>query len=394
MMNRFYRYPGRVVFLIFVLWGLPAATGAEPASISSAEIPALAAALNHIPPVDFCGEPVPLKNPDVRERFEKEMLLLLWDRPQVILWMKRAGRYLPVIEDILAEHRMPADLKYIAVIESALRPHAGSSRGAIGFWQFMTETGRNYGLTIDARKDERRNIYDSTRAVARYFSDLYERFGSWTLAAAAFNMGESGLEAEIAEQQVNNYYELYLSLETQRYVLRAVSAKIILSAPERYGFGLAAENAYPPLSFARVRVECREETPIRLAAQAAGTSFKRIKDLNPEIRGHYLAPGSHWLRIPEPVPDGFQDRIKELFEAHAAERKQHIYIVRNGDNLSVLAERFGVPLLSLLIWNRIDPSRPIHPGDRLVVHPPAPVENARNGDEGEPARGGGDEDER
>lgn len=246
----------------------------------------------------------------------------------------------------------------------------------------------------DPRKDERRNIYDSTRAVARYFSDLYERFGSWTLAAAAFNMGEAGLEAEIAEQQVNNYYQLYLSLETQRYVLRAVSAKIILSAPERYGFGLAVESAYPPFSFARVRVECRKETPIRLAAQAAGTSFKRIKGLNPEIRGHYLAPGSHWLRIPEPVPDEFQDRIKELFEAHAAERKQRIYVVRNGDNLSFLAERFGVPLLSLLIWNRIDPSRPIHPRDRLVVHPPAPVENARSGEEVEPSRGGGDGDER
>jgi hypothetical protein len=392
-MALFHRNPRRIAALIVLFWFLPVAVAAPAEPISRAEIPALTAALNHVTPVDFCGEPVPLENPDVRERFEKEMLLLLWDRPQVILWMKRAGRYLPVIEEILAEHRIPADLKYIAVIESALRPHAGSSRGAIGFWQFMAETGRNYGLIIDARKDERRNIYDSTRAVARYFSDLYERFGSWTLAAAAFNMGEAGLEAEIAEQQVNNYYELYLSLETQRYVLRAVSAKIILSAPERYGFGLAVESAYPPFSFARVRVECREETPIRLVAQAAGTSFKRIKDLNPEIRGHYLAPGSHWLRIPEPVPDEFQDRIKELFEAHAAERKQHIYVVRNGDNLSVLAERFGVPLLSLLIWNRIDPSSPIHPGDRLIVHPPAPVENARSGEEAEPARGGGDGDE-
>ncbi len=379
MMNRFYRYPGRIVALVFVLWILPAASGAEPASISSAEIPALAAALNEVPPVDFCGEPVPLHNPDVRERFDKEMLLLLWDRPQVILWMKRAGRYLPVIEDILAEHRIPADLKYIAVIESALRPHAGSNRGAVGFWQFMAETGRNYGLTIDARRDERRNVYDSTRAVARYFSDLYERFGSWTLAAAAFNMGEAGLEAEIAEQQVNNYYDLYLSLETQRYVLRVVSAKIILSAPKRYGFGPAVEIAYRPLSFTPVRIECREETPIRLAAQAAGTTFKRIKDLNPEIRGHYLARGAHLLRIPKPAPKDFQQRLEALAEAHAAERERYVYVVRNGDNLSALAERFGVPLLSLLIWNRIDPSRPIHPGDRLVVHPPAPVKNTPNG---------------
>jgi hypothetical protein len=393
-MNRFYRHPRRIAALIVILWTLPAAHAAPPAVMSSAEIPALAAALNHAPPVDFCGEPVPLDNPDVRERFEKEMLLSLWDRPQVILWLKRASRYLPVIEDILAEHRVPADLKYIAVIESALRPHAGSSKGAIGFWQFMAETGRNYGLTIDDRRDERRNIYDSTRAVARYFSDLYDRFGSWTLAAAAFNMGEIGLEAEIAEQQVYNYYDLYLPLETQRYVLRAVSAKIILSAPERYGFVLAAENAYSPLSSSRVRVECGEETPIRLAAQAAGTTFKRIKDLNPEIRGHYLAPGVHWLRIPEPVPDGFHDRMQELAAAYAAERKQHVYVVRQGDNLSVLAERFGVPLISLLIWNRIDPSRTIHPGDRLVVHPPADVEIPANGEEVEPAGGGGSADGR
>ena len=370
----FHRNPKRVAVLAGFLWLLLGADAAAADEVPAAELPALAAVLNRVSAVDFCGEPVPLDNPEVRERFEKEMLLSLWDRPQVILWIKRASRYMPVIEDILAEHRIPGDLKYVAVIESALRPHAGSRRGAIGFWQFMAETGRNYGLTVDARRDERRNIYDSTRAVVRYFTDLHERFGSWTLAAAAFNMGEAGLEAEIAEQQVSNYYELYLPLETQRYVLRAVSAKIILSAPERYGFGEAAKSTYPPLSFARVRIECREETPIRLAAEAAGTTFKRIKDLNPEIRGHYLAAGIHWLRIPEPAPERFQDRMAELAEAHAADRERHVYIVRRGDNLSALAERFGVPLLSLLIWNRLDPSRPIHPGDRLVVHPPASAE--------------------
>ena len=363
-----YRMKIAAVFSILLL--LPAVDAAASQDrIASAELPALAAALEDIQEAVFCAEPVPFNNHDVRERFEKEMLLSLWNRPQVLLWLKRAGRYLPVIEKILAEYRMPDDLKYVAVIESALRPHAGSRKGAIGFWQFMPDTARRYGLVVDTRRDERRNVFDSTRAAVFYFRDLFERFGSWTLAATAYNLGEARLEAEMAEQQVDDYYDLYLPLETQRYVLRVVSAKLILSDPERYGFFLPPESLYPPLAFERFQVECPQETPIRLVAAAADTTFKRIKDLNPELRGHHLPAGAVYLRIPAPASPAFAARFRQIQNNYFAQLEGRVYVVREGDNLSLIADRFGVSLSSLLIWNRIDPRRTLHPGDRLMVYP-------------------------
>jgi hypothetical protein len=319
-------------------------------------------------PLDFCGETVELEIQDVRERFEKELLLTLWDRPQVILWIKRSGRYWPIIEKMLRDNNMPQDLKYIAIIESALRPHAGSRKGAIGFWQFTEATGRKYGLTINDEKDERRNIFRSTEAAISYFKDLYDLLGSWTLSAAAYNMGEQGLQSEVLAQKTANYYQLYLPLETQRYVMRAISAKIILSDPEAYGFQFIQEDLYPPFQFDRIRLECFQETPISIVAEAAGTYFKMIKDLNPEIRGHYLAAGSHWLLIPAGAAAGFQARFKELVDQWTAESRERIYVVRQGDSLSVIAERFNVPLPALIIWNRLENKQVIHPGDRLVIY--------------------------
>ena len=327
--------------------------------------------LNHLRisgPLDFCGESVELEIQDVRERLEKELLLTLWDRPQVVLWIKRSGRYLPIIEKMLLDNQMPPDLKYIAIIESALRPHVGSRKGAIGFWQFMESTGRKYGLAINAEKDERRNIFKSTGAAITYLKELYELLGSWTLAAAAYNMGEQGLQSEILSQGTADYYQLYLPLETQRYVLRAVSAKIILSDPASYGFRFSQADLYPPLQFDPVQLACFQETPLSIVAQAAGTYFKLIKDLNPEIRGHYLAAGRHWLLVPPGAAAGFQARFKKLADQWSAESRERIYVVRQGDNLSTIADRFNVPLPALIIWNRLANKNHIYPGDRLVIY--------------------------
>ena len=334
----------------------------------SAQLPSLFSSARVSGPLDFCGEPLELENPEVRERLEKEMLLILWHRPQVVLWIKRANRYFPVIEKMLQEHNMPPDLKYIAIIESALRPHAGSRKGAIGFWQFMKATGRKYGLVINSEKDERRNIFRSTTAAINYFKDLHQLFGSWTLSAAAFNMGEQGLQSEILAQKSNNFYQLYLPLETQRYIMRALSAKIILTAPGTYGFHFTEADLYPPLQYDRIRLECNQETPLTVVARAADTYFKKIKDLNPEIRGHYLAAGNHWLLIPPGAGSGFQARFENLVERWLAENKQRIYVVKAGDNLSSIADRFNVPLPALIIWNRLGKKKHIHPGDRLVIH--------------------------
>jgi hypothetical protein len=318
-------------------------------------------------PMSFCGEPVPMDDQEVRERMEKEMLLTLWDRPQVILWLKRSNRFLPVIEAMLREQGVPEDLKYLPIIESALRPHAGSPKGAVGFWQFTRSTGRRYGLRIDEYADERRNLHASTRAAITYLKELHDLLGSWTLAAAAYNMGEHGLQAEILAQEQGDYYRLYLPLETQRYMFRALAVKLIYSDPAAYGFDLEPEALYPPLTYDQVQLTCLEPTPIRLLAEAAGTTFKRIKDLNPQLRGHHLDAGRHQLLVPDGAATGLQDRFATAYGRWQKVVEAKIYIVQEGDNLTRIAERFKVPLNVLLIWNRLDPDQLLHPGDRLII---------------------------
>lgn len=337
-------------------------------SLEPNTFPPLISSLRITEPLDFCGEPVEFDSSEIRERMEKELLLTLWDRPQVILWIKRSPRYLPLIEKMLNENGLPEDLKYISIVESALRPHAGSRKGAIGFWQFVESTGRRYGLKIDSEKDERRNIFTSTQAAIAYIKDLYDDFGSWTLAAAAYNMGEQGLQAEILAQKTNNFYHLYLPLETQRYIFRILSAKMILLNPQKFGFQYTPEDLYAPLTFERIKIECFQETPILIIAQAAGTVFKVIKDLNPEIRGHYLTAGSHSILVPEGVAEKFHANFKRLVDQWVAEKQERVYVVKEGDNLSTIAERFNVPLPALIIWNRLDNKKHIYPGDRLVIH--------------------------
>ena len=306
---------------------------------------------------------------DVKERFEKEMLLSLDDRPQVLLWLKRSTRYLPIVVNHLRDRNMPEDLKFLAIVESALRPHAGSSKGAIGFWQLLPETARKYGLDVDEYVDERRDIVLSTQAALNYLQDLHQRFSSWALTLAAYNMGEEGLTAEILEQNCRDYYQLYLPLETQRFVLRMLAVKLIMNDPGRYGLQLKTEDYYPPLDSRVVAVDCFQETPIRLVAQATETTFKVVKDLNPKLRGHYLQTGRHQLNLPRKMPSGFPDRLRTLSAEYAEMLQHRVYIVQSGDSLSTIAEKFNVPLAAILIWNRIDMQKTIYPGQRLVIYP-------------------------
>lgn len=352
-----------------IVWTLIAALTwfKGPAAAAETGPPDLVAAVRIQGPIDFCGEGVPLDDPSVRERLEKELLLALWDRDQAILWLKRSKRYLPPIETILAQEGLPRDLAYMAIAESALRPHAGSPKGAMGFWQFLPETGRRYGLIINERRDERRNLTASTQAAARYLRFLYDELGSWTLAAAAFNMGEEGLKAEMLVQEMRDYYRIYLSLETQRYLFRVLAAKLILQEPERFGFVLRDEDYYRPIETERIELTLWDQTSLTVVAQAAGSDFKMIKDLNPEIRGHYLEAGTHSLLLPPGAAQGFPARFEKLQQTYLERQTSRVYVVQEGDNLSAIAERFRVPLQALLIWNHLDLRRPIHAGDRLVI---------------------------
>ncbi|PIP35045.1 MAG: lytic transglycosylase [Desulfobacterales bacterium CG07_land_8_20_14_0_80_52_14] len=331
-------------------------------------IPSLIDSLKIQEPLDFCGEKVPLEEQEIRERLEKELLLSLWDRAQILLWLKRSRRYLTKVEQMLNAEGLPQDLKYVAVAESSLLEHIYSSKGAVGMWQFMAETGKKYGLIIDSNLDERRDFFAATRAAIRYFRDLHTHFSSWTLSAAAYNMGEDKLSTEIQEQGTDRYYELFLPPETQRFLFRILSAKLILSNPKVYGFELSDADFYPPVLFDEVQVTLNQEVPLRIIADAAGTYFKRIRDLNPALRTRYLPEGTHSLRIPRGTSEGFQARLEAALKTHLSPKDRGIYVIRNGDSLSSISARFQIPLASILLWNRLDPREPIHPGQRLLIY--------------------------
>ncbi len=331
--------------------------------------PANLTELTITPPLDFCGESVPLDDPEIREDLEKEMLLTIWNRPQFILYVKRSGRYLPYVEKMLRENNLPEDLKYVAIAESALLPHIGSSAGAIGYWQFVKWTGKKYGLRIDEDIDERRNIFASTLAAISYFKKLHGDFGSWTLAAAAYNMGEAGLARCIAEQNTTDYYHLYLPLETQRYIFRILAIKLVLSDLPKYGFNLSKDDLYAPVEFDRVRLKLSTDVPVMTIADAANTYFKKIKDLNPEIRGSRLVEGDHVILVPKGASKGFGDRFNTLIarqDAARARLKKEVYVVKPGDSLTMISERLSVSLRDLLDWNKLSYGSAIHPGQRLI----------------------------
>ena len=366
----------RFVIFIGLFWILPGLTaGAESGAVGRVEgsdlpmksMPSLIASVHFDGPMEFCGKKVPLDRQEIRERLEKEVLLFLWNRSQVILWLKRAPRYFPHIQDVLKKEGLPDDLKYAAVVESGLRPHAGSSKGAVGFWQFLRSTGRRYGLRVDSMVDERRNLFSSTRAACKYLKDLHGRFDSWLLALAAYNMGEKGLETEMDLQANSDYFSLYLPLETQRYIFKIIAARMIMENPGRYGFDLEAGDTYPRMEFDRVNLDSPSRIPLRIIAEAAGTSFKKIKDMNPEIRGYHLSKGKTSVLIPRGRAKGFKTSFSSLMAKWNRKNFSKIHVVKNGENLSQIAGRYQISLSSLLRWNNLRMNSFIHPGDRLVV---------------------------
>lgn len=335
--------------------------------MAKAQFPSLESAIRLKGPVFFCGEKMPINRPEIRERLEKELLLMLWDRAQVILWLKRTGRYFPHIQAVLKRSGLPDDLKYLAVIESALRPHVGSHRGARGVWQFIATTGRNHGLTINRYIDERRNYVLATRAAVQYLTELHSLFDSWTLAAAAYNMGEEGLKKRIGQQQVQDYYNLDLPNETDRYVFRAVAAKLILSDPARYGFNLLPSDYYESRDYDLVRLKTRNAAPIVIVAKAAGTYYRTIKDLNPQLLSDVIPGGEHTVLLPEGTAKNFAKRYQPLIDKYRKSYKGKTYTVRRGDTLTSIAYKNKLPLWKLLKYNNLNRKSVIRPGQKLVI---------------------------
>ncbi len=357
-----------IIFSAFIIFTASAGGAQESLFKTSSSVgQELINALKIDKPLSFCGESVPLNDAEIKERLERELLYALDNNDDVILWLKRSHRFFFHIENVLKKNSMPDDLKYIAIAESALRPLATSNKGAVGYWQFIEGTGNRYGMKINTDIDERRNFFRSTDAAIAYLKDLYALFGSWTLAAAAYNMGEEGLKAEMMVQKANNYYQLYLPQETQRYIFRILSAKIIMSNPKKFGYSLAKEDLYQPLQLEQVEISGNQPVPIYLVAQAAKTYFKMIKDLNPHFKNYHIPAGKHQILVPKGSATGFNERYGSLLQQWSDEKKEYTYTAKKGDNLSNISARFSVPVKAIMIWNGITNGKKLAPGDKLII---------------------------
>lgn len=231
-------------------------------------------------PFDFAGEILPMDNFDVRERLDRELLVNSYWQSSTLLNIKASRRYFPLFEKVFAEYGIPDDFKYISVAESSLR-NVTSPAGAKGFWQFMKSVGQSFDLEVNSEVDERFNVEKATHAAAKHFLGLYKRFGSWTLAATAYNVGPTKLKRQKDEQRANSYYDMNLNQETSRYIFRLVAIKEILKDPAAFGFQLEDKDYYQPITDYAV-VETNESIPnLGDFAKKYGTTYRLLKVYNP-----------------------------------------------------------------------------------------------------------------
>ncbi len=234
----------------------------------------------------FAGERVPLEIPDVKERLDREIHINVYWHNNTIFMIKRANRWLPQIEKILAENNIPDDFKYLAVIESALINDV-SYKSAVGFWQFLRPTAKEFGLEVNPEVDERYHQLKSTAAATRYLNKAYKKFGSWTTVAASYDRGMAGMQRALNNQKVESYYDLLLNQETSRYVFRILAAKEILSNPEKYGFNIPPEHLYEQEDLDEIEVQSSIPDLV-VFAQENGINYKILKRYNPWLRSKKL----------------------------------------------------------------------------------------------------------
>lgn len=228
------------------------------------------------------GEKMPLDIWDVRERFDRELLVNTYMQGSTSYIIKQMGRWLPMIEERLRANQVPDDFKYLCIAESALQNQT-SRAGAVGFWQFMPGTAPTFGLLIDGEVDERYNAEKSTDAACRYLKQAYEKFGNWTAAAASYNCGMGGLNSAMTSQGESSFYNLLLPEETMRYIFRIAALKYILDKPQKFGFNLGPDDVYAPHKVRRETIYGGLGNLVAYA-KSKGTNYKTLKMLNPWLR--------------------------------------------------------------------------------------------------------------
>jgi len=249
--------------------------------------------------MEFCGEEVPLDLFYVRECLERELIVNSYRHSATILLLKRTTRWFPIMEPLMEKYGLPDDFKYLAMIESELT-NAVSPSKAVGFWQFLEGTGKDYNLEINKEVDMRYNVEKETVAACKYLKDSYRKFGNWTVAAAAFNCGNGRISRTMEEQRVNSYYDMMLPEETQRYVFRILAFKLITENPGKYGFQISDNGKYQPYETKTITVTESIPDLVQFAYEQE-TNLKMLKYFNPWLRSNSLtisAGNSYDIKIP------------------------------------------------------------------------------------------------
>jgi membrane-bound lytic murein transglycosylase D len=237
--------------------------------------------------MELFNEKVPLERIEIREALDRELIYNIHNQGHMLYIMKLSNRFFPIIEERLKAKGLPDDFKYLCVAESNLQ-NLVSKAGASGFWQFMKSTGPSYDLEINNSIDERYHVIKSTDAACDYLLAAYKRFGNWTAAAASYNCGMGGFSSQAAFQGTNNYYDLFLPDETNKYIFRILTFKHILTNAEALGFRLTESQKYSNLPTRSVTVKA-PVGDLSQWARSQGSNYKMVRTLNPWIRGKTLA---------------------------------------------------------------------------------------------------------
>ncbi|MFB1003056.1 MAG: lytic transglycosylase domain-containing protein [Bacteroidia bacterium] len=248
--------------------------------------------------LSFAEESVPLNKYGIKERLDRELLVNTYWQSNTMIMLKRSKRVFSVVEPILAQHGIPDDFKYLAVAESGL-VNVTSHLGAKGVWQFMKSSGKDYGLRINDQVDERLHLEKSTKAACIYLKEAYERFGTWSLAAASYNRGMAGIRRDLTKQFVADYYDLHLNTETSRYMLRLLALKQIFDNPIDFGFHIEDKDYYTSEAFVHIVVD-KDILNISEYARSIGTNYHILKSMNPWIKGNELlvSDGPYTIKAP------------------------------------------------------------------------------------------------
>jgi len=282
-------------------------------------------------------------------------------------YMKRSGKYTPMMKEILKRHNLPEELVYIAMIESGFSTHAKSHASAVGCWQFIRSTGKGYNLRIDSWVDERRDPVKATVAAAKYFTYLYKMFGHWYLAMAGYNAGEGKIGRGISRYGTKNFWRLsergkgYIRAETREYVPKYIAATIIAKQPEKFGFDKVDYDE--PLVFDRTIVD--SPVDLNVAAKCAGTSVEQLKLLNPELRTDVTPPGRYELKVPVGKKKKFKVALAKIPRDKRVRTLTHV--VGRRDTLYKIARRYGMSGNVILAANNLSSSRSIKRGRRLII---------------------------